>query len=437
MEGGEPVNVNVGILGCGTVGTGVIELVQRRMGKFADATGLRPVIEKILIQDRAKSRSNFVDSKWLTCDASEVLQDRSISIIIEAMGGIEPARTYILEALRSGKHVITANKDLMAVCGEEIQHVAADSNVTLLYEAAVAGAIPVIRPLRECLMSNQISSVSGIVNGTCNYILTQMTETGAQFEPVLLEAQRLGYAESDPSSDIDGLDSARKLVILASLAFQTSVALGDVRVQGIRSIDRVDVMYATELSAVIKLMVEGVHGEDGMTLRVCPTLVPKRHPLAHVADVNNALYVHGDASGELMFYGQGAGSLPTASAVVGDLFAVLREMQFGSVRALWPTPTRLNVSGPTRSRTSSYYIRLRAQDVSGVFAKIATIFGERDVSMETVLQKRVEGCQADIVIVTHLTSEERIELVRHQLADLRPVLEICNVLPVMATSAAQ
>lgn len=428
------MNVNVGLLGCGTVGTGVIELVQRRMGKFADATGLRPVIQKVLVQDLRKPRHSMVNPLLLTVDAADVLQDDTISIVIETMGGIEPARTYILEALRVGKHVITANKDVMALYGTELHRVAATAHVTLMYEAAVAGAIPVIRPLRDCLMSNEISSVLGIVNGTCNFILSQMTDTGARFADVLQEAQRLGFAELNPASDIDGLDSARKLVILASLAFQTAVGLDDVRVQGIRSIDSVDVLYAHELSAVIKLLVEGVQVEGGLTLRVCPTLVSKRHPLAHVADANNALYVHGDACGELMFYGQGAGSLPTASAIVGDLFEVLRDIQLGASRCLPPGFPGSTAVHSNPSRSLAYYIRIRAEDRPGVFAKIATIFGEMDVSMETVSQRKVERDRAEIVIVTHLSTEAAIDRVHQKLQSLRPVLEVCNLLPMLGQS---
>ncbi|MCL6453767.1 MAG: homoserine dehydrogenase [Alicyclobacillus sp.] len=425
------MNAYVGVLGCGTVGTGVLDLISRRMGKFADAIGRRPLVKRVLVRDLARPRSPVVDVSLLTDDAQAILADPDIQVVIEVMGGIEPARTYLLTALRSGKHVVTANKDLLAVHGDELRAAAADANVSLLYEAAVAGAIPVLRPLQECLMSNDITSLVGIVNGTCNYILSQMAESGADFTSALADAQARGFAEADPSSDVDGWDAARKLVILATLAFQVGVQLEDVFIQGIRSIAAADIAYARELGHAVKLLVEGVREEDGVHLQVRPTLVPLHHPLAHVSGANNALYVHGDASGELMFYGTGAGSLPTASAVVGDLYQVLSDLDRSGVRPQQRWPRASHPAPRVSQRLAPYFVRLRAADVPGAFAQIATVFAERDVSMETVLQRRTDGARADVVIVTHPCSLDQMQAVRRSLLDRSPLLHICNVLPML------
>ncbi|GMA51488.1 homoserine dehydrogenase [Alicyclobacillus contaminans] len=359
------MNVYIGLLGCGTVGGGVVELIHRRQAKIADLTGYRPVIEKILVRDVNKPRNVELNPDWLTASAAEILEDPKISVVVETIGGIEPARAYILEALRRGKHVVTANKDLMALHGAEIYAAAEASGVHVLYEAAVGGAIPLIRPLKECLTGNEITSLKGIVNGTSNFILSKMTDTGADFSEVLAEAQALGYAEADPSADVDGLDAARKLTILASLAFNTDVRLADVEVQGIRNITAADVQYARELGAVIKLIAEGLDLEGKLVLRVQPSLIPKHHPLAHVSGANNALYVRGDAAGDLMFYGRGAGSLPTASAVMGDIIEILRNLQMGARPSaphmcLTHKPVHPNEAPPQR-----HYVRLHATDQPG------------------------------------------------------------------------
>ncbi|CAM3847500.1 homoserine dehydrogenase [Alicyclobacillus pomorum] len=427
------MNIYIGLLGCGTVGSGVVELLHRRQGKIADLTGIRPVIKRILVRDVTKPRDVPLDPSWLTASAQDVLADPDVSVIVETIGGIEPAREYILAALRAGKHVVTANKDLMALHGPDIYAAAEEAGVHVMYEAAVGGAIPLIRPLKECLAGNDITDVKGIVNGTSNYILSKMTETGADFDDVLREAQALGYAEADPSSDVDGLDAARKLVILASLAFNTNVRLSDVIVRGIRSVSATDVEYARELGAVIKLIAQGMDRDGKLVLRVHPTLIPKEHPLAHVSDANNALYVRGDAAGDLMFYGRGAGSLPTASAVVGDIIEILRNVKSG-VRCPVPhvclsqKPVEQNQAPPQR-----HYVRLFAVDRPGVFAEIAGIFGEACVSMETVLQKPIESGRAEIVIVTHHVSSASLQQVLDALAASEHVQTICCVLPVEAS----
>jgi homoserine dehydrogenase len=422
--------VGIGLLGCGTVGAGVVELMRRRQGKIADLTGLRPEIYKVLVRDLSKPRSVELSPGLLTVNPYDVLGDNRIQIIVETIGGIEPARTFILEAIQAGKHVVTANKDLIALHGVEILEAAQKANVDVFYEAAVGGAIPLIRPLKEHLTANDITDIKGIINGTTNYILTQMTETGADFDAALSEAQRLGYAESDPSSDIDGLDAARKLVILASIAFHARVRLDEVSVQGIRSITAADVKYAEELGTVIKLLACGSDRDGALSLQVRPTLVPKSHPLAHVSDSYNALFVHGDAAGDLMFFGRGAGSLPTASAVMGDVIEVLRAMNLGvSGRASQMYMPHKHVD-ELHAEPSRFYMRLSVVDKPGVFAAIAKVFGDGDVSMETVLQKRAAKGEAEVVIVTHETSPQPLAYVVDKLKSLPFVHAVHNVIPV-------
>lgn len=429
------MNVSIGLLGCGTVGAGVVDLMRRRAAKIADMTGMRPVITTILVRDLHKPRDVAFEHERLTVDPTDILENPDISIVIETVGGIEPAKTFILKALRAGKHVITANKDLIALHGVEILDAAEKARADVLYEAAVGGAIPLIRPLKECLTANTITDLKGIINGTTNYILTKMTDTGADFDEVLKEAQDLGYAESDPSSDVDGLDAARKLSILASIAFHARVSLNDVQATGIRHISAADVAYAADLGAVIKLLAVGRDREGSLSLKVQPTLVPKDHPLAHVNDAYNALFIHGDAAGDLMFFGRGAGSLPTASAVVGDAIEVLRNMNMGVSGRVG----RMTVAGKRvnheQAEPSRHYIRLSVDDRPGVFARIAGIFGDYEVSMETVLQKRAQGGGAEIVIVTHEVSPANLDRALIALKTLPSVHAVYTVMPVQKEEA--
>ncbi|MCY0893284.1 MAG: homoserine dehydrogenase [Acidibacillus sp.] len=429
------MEVNIGLLGCGTVGSGVVELVQKRSEMIARLTGLEPIITRVLVRDSHKSRPVVFKHEQLTTNASDILEDPEIRMVIETIGGIEPARTFILQALRAGKHVITANKDLIAEHGAEILDTAEQVGMDVYYEAAVGGAIPLIRPLKESLTANEITDLKGIINGTTNYILSKMTATGADFDEVLQEAQDLGYAESNPASDVDGLDSGRKLAILASIAFHAKVTLDDVDVTGIRTISATDVAYAHELGAVIKLLAEGTDRDGNLSLQVRPTLVLKDHPLAHVSDAFNALYVRGDAAGDLMFFGRGAGSLPTASAIVGDMIEVLRNLRMDTalrVRHLLLPHKRVRRG---QGEPARYYLRLTVRDQSGVFAQIATIFGQAEVSMETVLQKRSSHETAEIVIVTHEVGQEQLNQALTTLYATDSVLTVHNVMPV--TGGAQ
>jgi homoserine dehydrogenase len=422
------MELKIGLLGCGTVGGGVVELIRMRADKIAAMTGFHPVITDVLVRDLDKKRNVEFLNERLTHQAKDILDNDEIKVVIETMGGIEPAKTMILAALRAGKHVITANKDLIALHGAEIMEVAEQEKLDFLYEAAVGGAIPLIRPLKESLTANEITDLKGIINGTTNYILTKMTESGANYEDVLREAQDLGYAESDPSGDVDGLDAARKLTILASIAFGAKVSLDDVEVHGIRTITAADVAYAHELGTVIKLLAVGKDNGTSLSLQVRPTLVPKTHPLAQVNDAFNALFVHGDAAGDLMFFGRGAGSLPTASAMVGDVIETLRNMSMAipsrfRTGPVTSKPVKKGLSEPFR-----YYLRIHAKDKPGVFAHLASIFASTEISMETVLQKRAHANQAEIVIVTHETTSSSMEATINQLNELSDLLEIKNVM---------
>jgi homoserine dehydrogenase len=428
------VKVSVGLLGCGTVGEGVVRLARLRREKISDMTGLCPQIKTILVRDVNKPRNVEFIHEQLTENADDILKDPDIQVVVETIGGIEPARSFILEALRNKKHVVTANKDLIAAHGPEILQVAEDHHVAVLYEAAVGGAIPLVGPLKDNLTANEVSDLKGIINGTTNFILTRMTETGADFSEALQEAQALGFAEADPTSDVDGLDAARKLVILSSIAFHTRVNLEEVQVKGIRSITAADMGYAAELGTVIKLLAVGTQKDGELSLTVRPTMIPKGHPLAHVSGSYNALFVRGDAAGDLMFFGRGAGSMPTASAVVGDIISLLRNIRLGVAGS--PALQLVRYTPVTTDDKTEYrhYLRMTVQNQAGVFAKIAQIFGDAEASMETVLQKRVQNGRAEIVIVTHELSSRRIEELVQLLASQTHVEAIHSVMPVEALS---
>ena len=320
--------IKVALLGAGTVGTGVYKLIQRRADVMEKTIGAKLELKKILVHSLGKKREG-IDESLLTDNWQEILNDEEIQIVIEVMGGIEPARTMILEALHEGKHVVSANKDLIAVHGGELLDAAEEKKCDFLFEAAVAGAIPIIRPLKQCLAGNEISEVLGIVNGTTNYILTKMFEENMGFEEALAKATELGYAEADPTADVEGLDAGRKVAIMASIAFHSRVVFDDVYTEGITKITSEDIAYAKEFDSVIKLLGVTRNTENGIEASVYPMMLNKDHPLASVRDSFNAVFVHGDAVDDAMFYGRGAGELPTASAIIGDVIDVARNLQYG------------------------------------------------------------------------------------------------------------
>ncbi|MDO4554106.1 MAG: homoserine dehydrogenase [Lachnospiraceae bacterium] len=399
--------IKAALLGVGTVGGGVYKLVKRQKEEFRHKIGTDLEIAKILVRDAAKERPG-IDSELLTDNWQEILKDDSIEIVIEVMGGIEPARTYILEALRAGKNVVTANKDLLAEHGKELMDEAKEMDRDLLFEAAVAGGIPIIRPLKQCLAGNYITEVMGIVNGTTNFILSKMTYEGMDFEDALKIAQDLGYAEADPTADVEGYDAGRKIAIMASIAFNSRVTFSDVYTEGITKISALDIEYADNLDCVIKLLGVARHKEDGIEVLVHPMLISKKHPLASVDDSFNAVYVHGDAVGDTMFYGRGAGELPTASAVMGDVIDTARNIVYHCTGRIACSCYKDIPVKKVDDIKSKFFLRMVVSNTPGVLANIASVFGNNGVGLERVLQQKVEKEKAEIVVVTYPVEERHL-----------------------------
>ncbi|MDN5344095.1 MAG: homoserine dehydrogenase [Clostridia bacterium] len=422
--------IHIGLLGLGTVGSGVVQLLEQNGAAITQKLGRPLNISRILVRDRERPRQVVVDPAVLTTDPQSILADPDIAIIVEVMGGTGAARDYILQSLHRGKSVVTANKDLLALYGKELFDAAEAHATEILFEASVGGGIPIIHPLKECLAGNRIHQVMGIVNGTTNYILTKMSREGRNFAEVLREAQDLGYAEADPTADIEGDDAARKMAILASIAFSTRITYPDVYKEGISRITTQDISYAADLGYAVKLL--GIAREDGegVEVRVHPALVPLSHPLAAVSDVFNAIFVEGDAVGETMFYGRGAGSLPTASAVVGDIMEAARNLQHRtrgriSCTCFYDKPVK-----PIGDIITKYYLRLIVADRPGVLATIAGVFGDREVSLASVIQERMLGELAELVLITHHVREQNLQEALHVLAGLPVVKEIACILRV-------
>lgn len=401
--------IKVALLGLGTVGRGVYRLLTANAYSIAQKVGAEVEVARILVRDPGKDRGVAVEPSLLTTSYGEILEDPEISIVVEVMGGIRPALDYVKAALERGKSVVTANKDLIAAHGRELLQEAMARNADLLFEGSVAGGIPIIHPLKHCLAANRIREIMGIINGTTNYILTKMTLEGTGFQEALREAQNRGYAEADPSADIEGLDAARKLAILASIAFNTRIPLESVFVEGISRLTARDIAYAGELNYVIKLLGIAKDTPEGVEVRVHPTMIPKNHPLASVNDVYNAVYVRGDAVGEVMFYGRGAGEMPTASAVTGDIMEAARRMLHGAPALTGCTCFAEKTIKPVGEIESKFYVRLLVADRPGVLASIAYAFGDKEVSLASVIQKHSDGEKAEIVMVTHRVRERNMQ----------------------------
>jgi homoserine dehydrogenase len=397
--------IKIGLLGLGTVGTGVVRIVEGHQDDLQSKIGIPVVIEKILVKNRNKARAVAVDENKLTEDASEVINNPDIDMIVEVMGGIELTKSYIMDALEQGKHVVTANKDLMALHGSDILAKAAQKGCDVFYEASVAGGIPIIRSLIEGFSSDRITKIMGIVNGTTNYILSKMSLEGADYAEVLQEAQALGYAEADPTSDVEGLDAARKMTILATLGFHAAVALEDVSVKGISKVSKADIAYAKKLGYEVKLLGIAERQDELLSISVEPTMVRKSHPIASVNGVFNAVYVHGEAVGETMFYGRGAGELPTATSVVSDIVAVAKNVKLGVTGQRAVAPFKEKKLKSEEQITSKYFLRLHVADKAGVLAKITQSFADRDVSLGSVIQQPLDENGAEIIIVTHDASK--------------------------------
>ena len=420
--------IKIALLGLGTVGSGVIKVLQSHAAEMEERAGCRLVLHKVADADLARPREGL-DLRRLpmVADANTVLDDPAVQIVIELVGGLEPARTFILKALQAGKHVVTANKALLAHHGAELFEEARRNRVALAFEAAVAGGIPLIRAVKDGLPANRILSAFGIVNGTCNYILTRMTDEGRDFAETLKEAQERGYAEADPTLDIEGLDSAHKLQILATLAFRTSVDLKDIYTEGITAVSQQDVVNARELGYRIKLLAIAKTTDGELELRVHPTMIPADSPMAAVSGVFNAVFITGDNVGNLMFYGRGAGQLPTASAVWSDTLEIARRVAHGipamdvDLPSVSPRPLGLR---PMEDIRSGYYLRVTAMDKPGVLAQVAGILGAHDISLISVLQKgRAHGEAVPVVMMTHEARER----------DMRAALAAIDKLPVVAS----
>lgn len=419
----------IALLGMGTVGSGVYNIIEKQKAEMPFKVGAELEITKVLVRNKAKY-AEVVPAEKLTDNWEDVINDDSIDMMVEVMGGIEPARTYIKAALEKGKHVVTANKDLMAMHGHELLDIAAQNRCDLLFEAAVAGGIPIIRPLKQCLAGNDITEVMGIINGTTNFILTKMKDEGMDFSEALQLATDLGYAEADPTADVEGYDAGRKLAIMASIAFHTPVTFDDVYTEGITKITAKDMRYAKELGCTIKLLGIAKNTESGIEVKVHPTLIPESHPLAAVNDAFNAVFVHGDAVDDAMFYGRGAGSLPTGSAVVGDVMDVARNMLFdanGRIGCSCYKNTPIKGIGDT---TSSYYVRMKLEDRAGTLAALAGVFGSSDVSISILLQKAKVDDTAEIVIVTYDVEEKKFRDAMTVLSGMSMVKEICSIIRV-------
>ena len=419
--------IKVGLLGLGTVGTGVYKLIGRRSEEMQQKTGAALEIKKILVHNMKKVRQG-VDQNLLTDQWKEIIEDDEIQIVIEVMGGIEPAKTMITEALKAGKNVVSANKDLIAEYGKELYDAAKEGSADFLFEAAVAGGIPIIRPLKQCLEGNQIDEIMGIVNGTTNYILTKMFEDGMDFTEALAKATELGYAEADPTADVEGLDAGRKVAIMATSAFHSQVKFSDVYTEGITKITAADVNYAKEMGNVIKLIGIARNTSNGIEAGVYPMMIDKKHPLATVRDSFNAVFVHGDALDDAMFYGRGAGELPTASAVMGDVIDIIRDIQFSCTGRISCTCYKNTPVKSSDDVKNKFFVRMQVTNKPGVLARIASMFGEHKVSISKVIQKVITDGVAELVIVTEAVKEYHMQDALMHLREMDTTQEISSVI---------
>ncbi len=471
----------VGLIGCGTVGSEVARILVNRRDSIVSQTGVSVEIAKVAVADLAKARDVPLPPEIFTNDPFEIVNDPDIDIVVELVGGLEPPYQLITAALEGGKSVITANKALLARYGPELLETASRSGVDLLFEAAVGGGIPLIRPLLESLAGEKIRRIVGVVNGTTNYILTRMTEDGCDYETALADAQRLGYAEANPTADLDGSDSAQKAAILASLAFRTRARDSDVYREGITAVTQRDIAVSSKLGFVIKLLAmcevhpggmtgeggpsgEAQPGADAVSMRVFPALVPLSHPLATVRLAFNAVVIDGESAGEMMFYGRGAGAGPTAVAVVGDIIDVVRNRS-QSARGAHSAPAIAMPIKMIDSLTSQFYLRLEVRDQPGVLADVASVFARHGVSIESVIQQRGDElgtaampavapssygpraavisapsdsqAEAELVLVTHDSKESAMRDVVAELAELPSLERVCATLRVLNTSASE
>lgn len=407
-------SINVGIIGFGTVGSGTARILLQKADLIKERTGLQVNLKKIADLDITRDRGFKVPEGVLTTDVNEVLDNPEIDIVVELIGGINPAKQFLLRAIANKKHVVTANKALLATEGREIFKAALDHSVEVGFEASVAGGIPIIKVLREGLVSNSFSALYGIINGTCNYILSKMTKEGAEFTDTLKEAQRLGYAEADPTFDIEGIDTAHKLTIVASLAFGIPLSYDKVYTEGITHITAQDIEFAKELGYKIKLLAIAKRTDDAIEMRVHPTMTPDDYMISKIDGVFNAVYLEGDAVGATLYYGRGAGDMPTGSAVVADIVDIGSRLVSGStylshLKNLSKDETNLKIRD-IGDITSHYYFRFSALDKPGVLSKISGILGQHDISISAVIQKgRQIGGSVPLVVLTHRSLEKNVQ----------------------------
>jgi homoserine dehydrogenase len=423
--------LRVGMLGCGVVGSEVARLIVANQSDLTARSGAKLELVKIGVRNLTRAT---IAKDLLTTDLESIVKDESIDLIIEVIGGIEPAKSLILEALKNGKSVVTANKALLAKHGGELFTAADKSGVDLYYEASVAGAIPILRPLRESLVGDHVQRVMGIVNGTTNFILTKMDESGAVFADALAEAQALGFAEADPTADVEGFDAAAKAAILAGLAFHSRVTDADVFREGITNITDTDVAVAKSLDLVVKLLAIAELTSDGkISVRVHPTLISRSHPLAAVREAFNAVFVESESAGAMMFYGRGAGGAPTASAILGDLVAVARHRVSGGLGPRESDYADLDIA-PMGSTKTRYLIRLEVADLPGVLAAVAQTFAKHEVSIQTVRQTG-RGDAAELIVMTHKATDAALAATVAELQSLGAVKDVASVIRVEGMGA--
>lgn len=423
--------IHIALLGFGTIGSGTYEVIEtRQKDALPHKVGAEVQVKWVFGRpgEAEKVQAQLAPHTTYTSDWQDIIEDDDVDIVIELMGGIEPAKTFILEALQAGKHVVTANKDLIADHGQELFKTASENHCDFMFEASALGAIPIIQPIKEDLAANNLTELVGIMNGTTNYILTKMTSEGWDFDQALAEATRLGFAEADPTADIEGYDAGRKVAILATIAFHTPVTFADVTVEGITKITSQDIAYAKRLGCVIKLLGLARRGEEGMELQVYPALISQSHPLASVNDAFNAIFIKGDAVDEVMFYGHGAGRLPTASAVVGDVINICRNLKTGSVgRVSDYSYDAIPVLDPDQSQ-SRFFLRMQVADSPGVLAKIGQAFGQAGVSIAQVIQgalsQEAQEGVAELVIITHQVAQGAFDQAMEAVTALDEVLQV-------------
>ena len=413
--------LRIGILGCGTVGGALIRLIETDADRIAARTGVRLEVARVAVRNLSAERDVNLPPDSFTRDPASVVNSPDIHLVVETIGGIEPARQLVIDSLKSGKPVVTANKELVANVGQELFEAASAGGVDLFFEAAVGGGIPLIRVLRESLAGERITRVMGIVNGTTNFILTKMTEEGAEYADVLAEAQQLGFAEADPTADVEGSDAAAKAAILATIAFGAKVVGGDVYQEGISRISPSDIAAASRMGHVIKLLAVAECDSEEVAVRVHPTMVPEHHPLASVRDSFNAVFLEGSEVGDLMLYGRGAGGGPTASAILGDVISAARNLQQGvsnDVGILSELAIR-----PIDETASAFYLQLDVEDKPGVLAVVASVFGHHGVSIRS-MEQRGQGTTAHLVFITHQAREADVQATLRDLRDLNEVKDI-------------